>query len=73
MDQAHYVNKSRMGLGIAENGVCACRYHHHLLDNGGRGLRDEMLSMMEEHLKAIYPHWNKKDLVYRKWSNYEIK
>lgn len=67
LDPMHFINKSSMGLGIEENGVCGCRYHHHLLDNGGKGLRAEMLSIMEEYLKSMYPNWDKKDLVYRKW------
>jgi hypothetical protein len=56
-----------MGLGIEENGVCGCRYHHSLLDNGNKGLRQEMLSIMEEYLKSKYPDWDKDDLVYKKW------
>lgn len=66
-DIMHFIPKSSLGLGIEENGVCGCRYHHHLLDNGNKGLRDEMLSIMEEHLKSIYPNWDKNKLVYRKY------
>ena len=68
LDPAHYIPKSSLGLGIEENGVCACRYHHHLLDNGNKGLRPEMLEIMESHLKRYYPNWNKQKLVYKKWS-----
>lgn len=67
-DAMHFINKSQMGLGIEENGVCGCRYHHSLLDNGNKGLRKEMLSIMEEYLKSKYPDWNKDDLIYRKWT-----
>ena len=35
----HIVNKSQGGLGIEQNGVLGCRYHHGLLDNGNKGLR----------------------------------
>lgn len=70
IDAMHFINKSQNGLGIEENGVCGCRYHHHLLDNGNKGLRQEMLSIMEEHLKNIYPCWDKSKLVYRKWNRY---
>ena len=68
VDTMHFVNKSQGGLGIEENGVTGCRYHHGLLDNGHVGLRDEMLEMMEEHLKNCYPDWDKAKLVYNKWS-----
>lgn len=68
-DIMHFIPKSSLGLGIEENGVCGCRYHHSLLDNGNKGLREEMLSIMEEYLKQYYVEWNKDNLVYRKWNN----
>jgi len=66
-DIMHIIPKSSGGLGIEENGVLGCRYHHHLLDNGNKGLRDEMLEMLEEYLKSIYDKWDKKDLIYDKY------
>ena len=68
MDAMHFIPKSKMGLGIPENLAIGCRYHHHMMDNGNQGLRKEMLGIVEEHLKSIYPNWNKKNLVYRKWN-----
>lgn len=65
-DAMHFINKSQMGLGIEQNGVCGCRFHHSLLDNGNKGLRKEMLSIMEEYLKSKYPGWDKDNLVYSK-------
>ena len=67
-DAMHFVPKSKMGLGVEENGVCGCRFHHNLLDNGNKGLRTEMLKIMEEYLKQLYTGWNKENLVYRKWN-----
>lgn len=66
-DIMHYIPKSKLGLGIPENGVEGCRYHHRLLDNGNKGLREEMLKIMEKYLRSLYPNWDKKDLVYRKY------
>lgn len=66
-DIAHYINKSAGGLGIPENGVLSCRYHHMLLDNGNKGLREEMLGIAREHLKKCYPNWNEEDLYYKKY------
>lgn len=66
-DPMHFIPKSKLGLGIEENGVCGCRYHHHILDNGNLGLREEMLMIMEEYLKQCYPEWAKDKLVYRKY------
>lgn len=65
-DIMHYINKSAGGLGIPENGVLGCRYHHSLLDNGNKGYREDMLADMRAYLKSIYPHWNKEDLYFRK-------
>lgn len=66
-DVMHYINKSQGGLGIEQNGVLGCRYHHSLLDNGNKGLREEMLGIMREHLIQHYPDWNEEDLYYNKW------
>lgn len=66
LDCMHIVNKSQGGLGIEQNGVTGCRYHHSLLDNGNKGLRKEMLDHIESYMKQIYPDWKKDDLVYKK-------
>lgn len=66
-DPMHFIPKSSLGLGVVENGACGCRYHHSLLDNGNKGLREEMLSIFEDYLKSIYPYWEKEKLIYRKW------
>lgn len=67
LDFMHYINRSQGGLGIAENGVLGCRYHHSLLDNGNKGLREEMLQIMKDHLKAHYPEWSEKNITHNKW------
>ena len=65
-DIMHYINRSAGGLGIEENGVTGCRYHHSLLDNGNKGYRKEMLADMKKYLQGIYPNWNEDMLYYRK-------
>ena len=62
----HYINRSAGGLGIPENGVTGCLYHHQLLDNGNKGYRAEMLEDMREYLQGIYPGWKEENLYYRK-------
>lgn len=66
-DCMHYINKSAGGMGIEENGVTGCRYHHSLLDNGSRGLRSEMLVIMRNYLMDCYPEWDENKLRYSKW------
>lgn len=64
-DIMHFIPRSKMGLGIAQNGAFGCRYHHHMLDNSK--YRNEMLPMFEDYLKNIYQNWNKEELKYKKW------
>lgn len=65
-DIMHYINRSAGGLGVEQNGVVGCRFHHNLLDNGNKGYRKEMLEDMKEYLQSIYPDWNEEELYYRK-------
>lgn len=69
-DIMHYINRSAGGLGIPQNGVLGCRYHHILLDNGNKGYRKEMLADMREYLQSIYPDWNEEELYYKKEEHY---
>ena len=66
MQVMHFVSRAHGGLGIEQNGALGCAGHHDELDNGNKGLRSEMLGMMEEYLKGIYPDWSKEDLIYQK-------
>lgn len=66
LDIMHIVPKSQGGLGVEQNGVCGCRYHHQLLDNGSKGLRQEMLGQIEEYMEVLYPNWNKENLYFKK-------
>jgi len=65
LDICHVVNKSQGGLGIEQNGVVGCRYHHHLLDNSSQN--KEFRDFAESYLKSFYPDWNKKNVTYDKW------
>lgn len=67
LDIMHIVNRSQGGLGIEQNGVTGCRYHHQLLDNGSKGLRPEMLRYIESYMKNLYPGWDKEKLIYQKY------
>lgn len=65
-DIMHIVNRSQGGLGIEQNGVIGCRYHHTMLDNGNKGKRQEMLAYIREYMQGLYPGWDEKDLVFKK-------
>ena len=44
----HIVPRSQGGLGVEQNGVLGCAGHHALMDNGNKGLRTEMIGMLED-------------------------
>lgn len=64
----HYIPRAKNGLGIPKNGALGCQYHHHMMDNGNQGVREEMLKMFREYLKSHYEDWNEEELVYSKWN-----
>lgn len=66
-DTVHIINRSQGGLGIETNGVEGCRYHHHLLDNGNQGLRQELLEYAKDYLRELYPGWSEEQQVYKKY------
>lgn len=70
---AHLIPRSSGGLGVKENGVLACQYHHEMMDNGNQGKRSEMTEIVREYLKEHYANWDEKKLVYDKWSFLERK
>lgn len=67
-DIMHVVPKSSLGLGVEQNGVLGCRYHHSLMDNGNKGLRKEMIEMLEEYLKCRYEGWTREAVTYKKYN-----
>lgn len=66
-DPMHIINKSQGGLGIEQNGALGCRYHHNLLDNGNKGLRQQMIDDLKKYMQTLYPGWDPESLVYKKY------
>ena len=64
----HIVPRSALGMGVRENGVLGCYYHHNLMDNGNKGLRTEMIGMLEAYMRRLYPGWSRSDVIYRKYN-----
>lgn len=63
---AHYISRARGGLGIPQNLGVMCIHCHFQFDNGQ--FHKEIGQAFREHLRAHYPDWDEKNLVYRKWS-----
>lgn len=70
MPNAHFIPRSKGGLGIEQNIVTLCRECHHKTDNASQ--RQQMLEIIEEYLKKHYKNWNKDNLIYNKWGEYGI-
>lgn len=65
-DPMHIVNKSQGGLGVKENGVDGCRWHHTLMDNGKH---PELREIAEDYLKSLYPGWTRESVTYQKYKD----
>jgi hypothetical protein len=65
-DIMHIVNKSQGGLGVLENGVEGCRWHHNHMDNGKY---PELREIAEDYLKSLYPGWTKESVTYQKYKD----
>lgn len=63
---AHYIPRSRGGLGIPQNLVCLCVKCHDEYDNGK--FREKHGQAIREYLKGWYTDWDETDLVYDKYS-----
>lgn len=66
LPEAHYIPRSKGGLGIPENVLTLCRVCHHNFDNGDRRTREMMRDRFREYLKSHYSEWDEAKLVYHK-------
>ena len=71
MPNAHYIPRSKGGLGIEQNVVTLCtelteNKCHRRYDFGSREERETIGEKIREHLMSIYPDWNEESLVYQK-------
>lgn len=66
MPNSHFIRRSQGGLGIEENIVTMCQTCHRMYDQGVD--RRAIEAYVENYLKNLYPDWDRKNLVYKKWS-----
>lgn len=69
MPNAHYIRRSKGGLGIEQNVFTACTdltplKCHSNFDNHGIG-REKIVANFKRH----YENWNEEELIYKKWGN----
>lgn len=71
MPNAHYIPRSKGGLGIEQNIVTLCtelteNKCHRKFDFGSKEERERIGGIIRDYLKSKYPDWNKEDLYYKK-------
>ena len=71
MPNAHFIPRSKGGLGIEENIVTLCtelseNKCHRRFDFGEAEERAAIGALIKDYLQSCYPAWNEKDLVYKK-------
>lgn len=64
--EAHYIPRSKGGLGVEENILTLCRPHHDLFDRGTREQREMMRRAFRAYLQSTYPEWDESKLTYTK-------
>ena len=65
MPNAHFIPRSKGGLGVERNIVTLCHSCHFKYDQ--TTLRNEFGEMIKGYLKEIYSDWNERDLIYKKY------
>ena len=64
--EAHFIPRSKGGLGIPENILTLCRPCHENYDHGDLRQRQLMRDRFREYLKHYYPEWDETKLIYHK-------
>ena len=67
MPNAHFIPRSKGGLGVEENIVTLCLACHEAYDHTTE--RKAIGYFIEEYLKEKYPEWDKSKLIYNKWGD----
>ena len=71
MPNAHYIPRSKGGLGIEQNIVTLCTRLtkndcHFKFDNGSAEERTEIGNKIKKYLQSKYEDWKEEDLYYKK-------
>ena len=74
MPNAHYIPRSKGGLGIKENIVTLCteltpNKCHRKYDFGTKEQQEKIHDSIKKYLQSKYENWDEDKLVYKKWGN----
>ena len=72
MPNAHYIPRSKGGLGIEQNIVTLCtelteNKCHRRFDFGTAEEKELIGEKIRDYLMEHYPDWDEEDLIYKKW------
>ena len=72
MPNAHYIPRSKGGLGIEENIVTLCteltpNKCHRKYDFGTKEQQEKIHASIKNYLQSKYENWDEDKLVYKKW------
>lgn len=72
MPNAHYIPRSKGGLGIEQNIVTLCtelteNKCHRRFDFGTAEEKELIGNKIRDYLMEHYPDWDEEDLIYKKW------
>lgn len=73
LPEAHYIRRSRGGLGIEKNIVTLCRRCHDNFDFGTISERQQLDDVIRQHLQSKYDDWNEEELYYDKYANQNLR
>lgn len=73
MPNAHFISRSKGGLGIEENVVTLCTIMtknkcHYKYDNGTKEEHEYIYNKIKKYLMSKYDYWNEELLHYKKWN-----
>lgn len=74
MPNAHYIPRSRGGLGIEQNIVTLCTNMspekcHYKYDFGSKEEKEEIGGKIRDYLKGHYLDWSEDKLTYNRWGD----
>lgn len=68
MPNAHFIPRSKGGLGVEENIVTLCQHCHYNYDFGAETTKSTYRHFIRNYLKSKYEGWNEQNLIYSKFN-----
>lgn len=66
LPEAHFIPRSKSGLGIEQNILTLCRECHDKFDHGTAWERAKMRAFFHQYLFDHYDEWDEEKLIYRR-------